>query len=80
MVFLHFFSVDTQYSEGVVNGCEKQLTQPTDRYCDCLTMDGMDLLTDRGDLYNSEKSERVILFVQNENCLLLRKIRGCFCC
>lgn len=61
-----------------MNGCEKQLTQPTDRYCDCFP--GTDLLTDCEDLYNFEKSGRVILFVQNENCLLLRKIRGCFCC
>lgn len=72
MVILQFFSVDTKYSEGMVNGYAKQLMQPADRYCDCLP--GMDLQTD------CEKSGRVILFVQNENCLLLRKIRGCFCC
>ena len=78
MVVLPFISVDTKYSEGMVNGYEKQLMQSTDRYCDCLP--GMDLLTDCKDLYNFEKRGRVILFAQNENCLLLRKIRGCFCC
>ena len=74
MIILHFFSIGTKYSDETVNECEKKLAKLTDAYCDCLP----DMDTDSGDLYNFRKSGRIILFVQKENYLLLRKIIGCF--